>query len=49
MKKYYISPEMELIKYTLVDVLQGSPTDDMNGNEQIVEPELPGGDGLDDL
>jgi hypothetical protein len=42
MKRKYISPELEMIRFTLKDVVLSSPTDTIG--EQIDNPELPGGD-----
>ena len=50
MKKSYTTPELEVVKFTLIDVLSGSPTDTVS--EQGDTPVLPGdeseldGDGL---
>ena len=42
MKKNYVSPELEVVRFTLTDVLSGSPTD--SAPAQGNEPVLPGND-----
>lgn len=39
MKKRYISPELEVIRYTLIDVLSSSPT------EETIPEVIGGGSG----
>ena len=48
MKKIYISPEIEVVKFRLTDAILYSKTE-IDVPTQENEPELPGGDPLGDL